>query len=64
MVRNVPNAVLQKISIITITGNLVICFMEPNEIILCWVVFPYFESSRIEMIPIAIAYIATWNKIL
>ena len=55
MVRKVPKALLQNINIRTIIGNLVICFREPNEIILCWVVLPYFESIKLVIIAKAIA---------
>src|SRR3972149_2559040 len=57
MVRKVPKAVLQNINIITITGNFVICFIEPKVIVLCCVVFPYFESNKLVIIAIAIAYV-------
>ncbi len=64
MVRNVPKDALQNINIRIIVGNLVICLIEPRDIVLCCVVFPYFDKSNPVTIAIATAYIENWNKIL
>jgi hypothetical protein len=64
IVRNVPNAELQKIKINTTVGNFKIFFIDTKENSVLCVVFPYFFKSNDETIPVAIANVANWNKIL
>jgi hypothetical protein len=58
IVRNVPKAALQKINIVTIVGNFIICLIDIKENSVLWVVLPYFFRSNEDTIPVAMANVA------